>query len=93
MLSGCFFNSVPALTLPLGYNVEQYSNSYLLNSVDSSHQVISRYRASDDLKRNPIIANEESGGDAHHRVFIQGGLRNFFWNVDASIAFEWLSNN
>lgn len=64
--------------MSLEYNIEQYSNSYLLNSVDSSHQVVSRYRASDDLKRNPIIANEESGGYTHHRVFIQGGLRNFF---------------
>lgn len=74
--------TVPALPLggkiSLEYNIEQYSNSYLLNSVDSSHQVVSRYRASDDLKRNPIIANEECGGYAHHRVFIQGGLRNFF---------------
>lgn len=64
--------------LSLVYNIQQYLNSYLLNSVDSSHQVISRYRASNDLKRNPIIANEESGGYAHNRVFIQGGLRSFF---------------
>lgn len=64
--------------MSLVYNIQQYLNSYLLNSVDSSHQVISRYRACNDLKRNPIIANEESGGYAHNRVFIQGGLRKIF---------------
>lgn len=70
------------LTLGVSFYVKdnlfilQCWNAYLLNSVNSSHQFISRYRASDDLQRNPIITNEESGGYTHHRVFNQGGLRN-----------------
>ena len=46
---------------------------YLLHSVDSFLQFLSRNTAGDDLQRDPILPDKEAGGDAHHGVFTQGG--------------------
>lgn len=50
--------------------------AYLLDSVDSVHQFLSRHTASNDLQRNPIFSDKEAGGYAYHWIFTQGVLRN-----------------
>lgn len=62
----------------MGYHSWQWwtdTKSDLFDFVDSLWELFCRHTASNNLQGNPIHSNEETGRDAHHRIFLWTNIK------------------